>query len=126
MRGRGGEIRRGSKVITVTTIQKFIGTSLETKPGVLLSDTTSVAVGSEFFERDTGVTYVYDGTSWNLKVALVRIAGGNDPLRVDENANAPVADKTLHELVNDTNCLLALLCNEHGIPLDKGLSGYLK
>lgn len=44
----------------MTTIQRFIGLSSDIKP-------TGVPIGSEFFELNTGKTYVaYDGTNWIL------------------------------------------------------------
>ena len=42
----------------MTTIQRWIGHSTDTKP-------TSAPVGSEFFEYDTRKTFMnYDGTNW--------------------------------------------------------------
>lgn len=46
----------------VTTIQKFIGASGDTKP-----TDASIPIGSEFYESDTFKTYVYDGTDWHAK-----------------------------------------------------------
>jgi len=40
---------------------KYIGASTDTKP------TTGVSVGSEFYEYDTGKTYIYNGSAWSEK-----------------------------------------------------------
>ncbi len=46
----------------IKTTNKYIGLSSDTKP-------TSVPVGSEFFETDTGDTYItYNGTNWIEKI----------------------------------------------------------
>ena len=47
-------------VRSLGNIQRFVGLSSDTKP-------TGVLVGSEFFESNTGNTYItYDGTNWIL------------------------------------------------------------
>lgn len=46
--------------ILVTTIQRWLGLSSDTKP-------TPDRAGSEFYETDTGATYVYSGSAWGLK-----------------------------------------------------------
>jgi len=49
-------------VIRITTIQKFIGLSTDTKP------TTEIPPGSTFYAWDTNIMYVcYDGTNWTPK-----------------------------------------------------------
>lgn len=37
---------------------KYIGESTDTKP------TAGLQLGTEFFESDTGSTYIYTGTAW--------------------------------------------------------------
>jgi len=47
-------------VRSLNNIQRFVGLSTDPKP-------TGVLVGSEFFESNTGRTYIaYDGTNWVL------------------------------------------------------------
>jgi len=46
---------------SVSSSQRFVGTSSETKP------TANVQAFSEFLENDTGSIYLYDGNSWVQK-----------------------------------------------------------
>ncbi len=46
--------------ILITTIQRWIGLSSDSKP-------TPDRAGSEYYETDTGATYVYTGSAWALK-----------------------------------------------------------
>ena len=48
-------------VVLTTTIQRFIGLAADAKP--------TPPAGSEFYETDSGATYVYDGSAWQLKAA---------------------------------------------------------
>lgn len=58
-------------VILTTTIQRWIGLSSDTKPA---SPTYS---GSEFYETDTGRTYVWNGSAWVIKpVHILNVQGG--------------------------------------------------
>ena len=54
-------------VVRVTTIYRFVGLSSDTKPA------SGVPAGSEFYETDTGATYLTPdgGTTWVLKLAPV-------------------------------------------------------
>ena len=45
----------------IATIHKYIGAAADVKP------TTNVPVGSEFYEYDTGKTYIYNGSAWSEK-----------------------------------------------------------
>lgn len=47
-------------VTRVATPNRYVGVAADVKP------TTDVPAGSRFTERDTGLTYVYDGTSWGV------------------------------------------------------------
>lgn len=38
---------------------KYIGLSTDTKP-----TDSKIRIGTEFFESDTGTTYIYTGTAW--------------------------------------------------------------
>lgn len=52
-------------VALVTTITRYIGTATERAA----MDVTNTRVGSEFFESDTGLTYVFcGGTTWTKKL----------------------------------------------------------
>ena len=51
-------------VILITRAQDYIGLSSDTKP------TVGVLAGSEFYETDSGATYIYDGSAWNIRVDL--------------------------------------------------------
>jgi hypothetical protein len=44
----------------VTTIQRFTGLSTDTKP-------SDCPIGSTFYETDTGDTYIFDSTNWNIR-----------------------------------------------------------
>lgn len=46
-------------VVLTTSIQTWLGLSSDSKP-------TSPPAGSTFYETDSGATYVYDGTAWQL------------------------------------------------------------
>jgi len=50
-------------VTKLAVIDTYIGLAADTKP------TTGVRAGSKFFERDTGLEYAYDGTTWGLSGA---------------------------------------------------------
>lgn len=45
----------------VVTIKKYVGLAADVKP------TTEVPPGSEFYEYDTGLTYIYNGSAWSIK-----------------------------------------------------------
>jgi hypothetical protein len=53
-------------VIRVTTLQTFTVLSSDTKP------TTDVPTGSRLIETDTGLEFVYDGTTWKVLVSAVQ------------------------------------------------------
>lgn len=40
---------------------EYLGLSTDTKP------TEGVEVGTEFYETDTGYTYIYSGSAWIIK-----------------------------------------------------------
>ena len=40
---------------------KYLGLSTDTKP------TIGVRIGTEFYETDTGTTYIYSGSAWIIK-----------------------------------------------------------
>lgn len=40
---------------------KYVGLSTDTKP------TEGVDPGTEFYETNTGLTYIYSGSAWSLK-----------------------------------------------------------
>ena len=44
----------------VGIVKKFVGLAIDVKP-------TDCASGSEYYEYDTGLTYVYNGTAWSIK-----------------------------------------------------------
>ncbi len=48
---------------------RWMGTSIDTKP------TDNIWIGSEFYETDTGVLYIYSGTEWVVK-SEVNLARG--------------------------------------------------
>ena len=48
-------------VALVSAPQRYVGLSTDTKPA-------SAAAGSEFFETDSGRTYLSDGSAWALRV----------------------------------------------------------
>ena len=45
----------------VTSISKHLGTAAERAA----MSTTGLSIGSKFFETDTKLRYVWDGTAWN-------------------------------------------------------------
>lgn len=49
-------------VALITDIRRYLGLASDTKP------TTGVPAGSEFYETDSGATYVYNGSAWSLKL----------------------------------------------------------
>jgi len=53
-----------SGIMTVTgpydSSKKWLGLSTDTKP-------TDIAVGTEFYETDTGKTFIYSGSAWIQK-----------------------------------------------------------
>lgn len=42
-------------------IKKYVGLSTDVKPAA------DAPKGSEFYEYDTGLTYIYNGVSWSVK-----------------------------------------------------------
>ena len=50
-------------ITKLAAIDTYVGLATDTKP------TTGVRAGSRFAERDTGLEYVYDGTTWGLSGA---------------------------------------------------------
>ena len=64
-------------VVLTDTIDRYVGLAADTKP-------TSPRAGSEFYETDSGGTYIYSGSAWALKAAgtfaildqIVTILGG--------------------------------------------------
>src|SRR3990167_7386280 len=46
-------------VALITSIERFVGLSTDTKP-------TGPRAGSLFYETDTGAQYLYDGAAWQL------------------------------------------------------------
>ena len=50
-------------VVLVDSIQSWIGVAADTKP-------TAPPAGSVFYETDTGITSVYNGTAWRVKPSL--------------------------------------------------------
>ncbi len=52
-------------VSLVTTIQRWIGLSTDTKP------TTNVKVGSTFYETNTGQGFMWDGDAWVEDLTLI-------------------------------------------------------
>ena len=46
-------------MVLVTAIQKYIGLSTDDKP--------TASAGSRFYETDTGITYIHDGATWQVK-----------------------------------------------------------
>lgn len=47
-------------VVLQTTVSRYLGLSSDTKP------TTEVPAGSTFFETDTRLVYVYNGSAWSV------------------------------------------------------------
>ncbi len=99
-------------VILITTIQRWIGLSSESKP-------TPDRAGSEFYETDTGATYTYTGAAWALKAdsqiyratktsatplttgTLFTFTGTVEILRVVGRVTTPIANAV-------TNCKLSV------------------
>lgn len=50
--------------VRVVPIHRYVGLAADTK------STVGVPAGSEWYETDTGATYVYDGAAWNLRLEL--------------------------------------------------------
>jgi hypothetical protein len=51
-------------VVLVTNIKRFIGLSSDTKP-------TDAPAGSEFYERNTGARFIWDGSNWTEDISLI-------------------------------------------------------
>ncbi|MBI4637687.1 MAG: hypothetical protein HY727_15220 [Candidatus Rokubacteria bacterium] len=49
-------------VVLLSAIRRYLGVAADVKP------TTGVPAGSEFYEADSGATYLYDGAAWALKL----------------------------------------------------------
>ena len=45
----------------VTSVQKWVGLSSDTKP---TASTATIDPGAEFYELDTGDNWIWDGTDW--------------------------------------------------------------
>ena len=93
----------------VTTIQRFIGASTDTKP-------TGVTVGSEFYETNTRLTYVcYDGTNWAQKLT----SGGSGSGAMQTSTN-PAADAAVTVAIIDAYAGVIILQND-GSPANQTL-----
>ena len=72
-------------------VRRFMGLSTDTKP-------TSVPFGSEFFEEDTGVTYVYSSAGWVLRYgkSVLTPEGGVAILLKNSTGAATVKGSVVH------------------------------
>ena len=52
-------------VILVTTIQRWIGLSTDTKPS------SNIKVGSTFYETNTGKGWIWDGDIWTEDLSMI-------------------------------------------------------
>ena len=48
-------------VVLITSVKTFVGVSGDSKPA-------DAPVGSTFYETDSRIVYVYDGTNWGIKL----------------------------------------------------------
>ena len=71
-------------VVLTETIDKWTGVSGDTKPA------SPAYIGSEFYETDTGATYIWNGTAWVLKATehQLRVQDYEQRLVVDQNLTA--------------------------------------
>jgi len=69
----------------------YLGLSSDTKP------TTGINPGIQFYETDTGKTYIWDGATWDLKSGAGGLLGtvGGSIVRVDAEVTRP-ADTTAY------------------------------
>ena len=70
-------------VVLVGRIQKFVGVSSDTKP-------TNPPVGSTFQETNTGIKFIYDGTTWQRlgEVITKRVTKSSNTTRLALHAPA--------------------------------------
>ena len=55
-------------VTRIVTPHHYVGVAADTKP------TTGVPEGSLFFVRDTGLTFIWDGTAWGQMIYPTTVA----------------------------------------------------
>lgn len=55
-------------VTRIATPHEYVGLSSDTKP------TADVPPGSRFFERDTGLEFIWDGAAWGKRIFPTSLA----------------------------------------------------
>ncbi len=55
-------------VTRITTPHHYVGLAADAKP------TANVPAGSRFFERDTGLEFIWDGTAWGQLIYPTTLA----------------------------------------------------
>lgn len=86
-------------VSLIATTHTYVGVAADVKP------TSGVTPGSKFYERDTGATYIYDGSSWGaLSATGVLPAGENHVGQVGGSTAVVRVEKTR---VSDANAYAA-------------------
>lgn len=68
-------------VVLTTAIQHWIGVSGDSKPS-----SPTPAAGSTFYETDTGATYVYDGSAWQLRLSHTGLLKATKTITFDGTA----------------------------------------
>ncbi len=51
-------------VLRIATPRGYVGVAADTPPTTDPDDGQAVPAGSTFFERDTGLQFIYDGSAW--------------------------------------------------------------
>ena len=91
----------------------YVGTSAETKPA------SEVEPGNEFYETDTGRTYIYDGSAWVLKQSPVQLTGSL-PAGTDILGKIGI-DQTIDGTSNRVVSKISQTAGENVVSLDKGI-----
>jgi hypothetical protein len=69
----------------VSAINRYIGTAAERAA----QTTTGILSGSTYFETDTGLFYIFDGTNWQTKKEGIQLAGSTTGVAVSAAQTRP-------------------------------------
>jgi hypothetical protein len=91
-----------------TVIKKFFGYSIDDKP-----TDSSIQIGSEFYEKDTGDTYKFDGVEWWFYSVNPQVLNGLQQKLVTSDFEVTELLESIIKELKITNLHLSMLTDEH-------------
>ena len=95
--------------VSESGIKRLFGISSDSKPS------SNVPTGSLFYETDTGVSYVYDGSAWNTQSS--RVSGGMSVVSVTPTITATAYNATTKNSVGGKQTLTGAVSSLTGIAI---------